>query len=129
MDFKTLPIDPEMAEVIMGALAVAYSEGISGIIGNENANYTEAEERLVRCLYSVYPEIVSKYDWLDSVIKITKDKWDEKWKVWKEKHFEVLRESKVNDEYIEHDMNRLFKMLEEYTPTTFKRTKCTTTTT
>ena len=49
------------------------------------------------------------------------DKWDEKWAAWKANHLAVLREAKVSDEYVEKDLERLFKMLEEYTPTEIKR--------
>lgn len=58
-------------------------------------------------------------EWLET----SQDKWDKLWSVWKTNHLAVLEDSKVSDDFVIHDMERLFRMLEEYTPTEFKRVK------
>jgi hypothetical protein len=71
-------MDEQMAEVVMGALAVTYSEGTDGIEYDYHLPWAEkdalrdayrlAEERLIRTLYEQFPHVVSKYGHL-SVVK------------------------------------------------------------
>lgn len=53
---------------------------------------------------------------------IPEDEWDKLWLSWKHNHLAELQDSKVSDDFIKRDMRRLFKLLDEYTPTT--PTKC-----
>ena len=71
MEFMPIPVDAAMAEVIMGGLNVSYLEKVSGVKNDamQIEDCIKAEDRLVRCLYGVYPDVVKKYDWLESVKK------------------------------------------------------------
>lgn len=68
-DFLTIPVDAEMVDLIMRSLSFCYSEGISAVELSE-----ETENRLVRVLHAVYPEVVGRYDWMLSVKKLVEGK-------------------------------------------------------
>jgi len=68
MRLRKHAIDSIMAEVILGALSVCDSEGISGIADyetNSGEEYQHAYVKLVKLLYDKYPEIVEKYVYQD----------------------------------------------------------------
>lgn len=54
------PITPSMAHAIMGGLRVSYLNGIFGIA--LEGDFTEDEERVVRAIYNLYPEVLRHYD-------------------------------------------------------------------
>jgi hypothetical protein len=62
-DIKTIPLDRAMAEVVIKALSIAYFEG---------QDVGEAEERLVRVIYFVYPEVMTEYEYLP-IVKAVKE--------------------------------------------------------
>lgn len=67
-DLRTIPIDEDMAEVIMGALSMAYSEGTTDIrTPDKGKDYDEVERRVVRVINTLYPDLVSEYSHLPSV--------------------------------------------------------------
>jgi hypothetical protein len=66
-------IDEEMAAIIIAALSVCHSEGITGL-ESSTKDYSKAEYRLIRELYKLYPELISQYDWLPKVQKIKNEK-------------------------------------------------------
>jgi hypothetical protein len=73
-------MDEQMAEVVMGALALTYSEGTDGIEYDYHlpwekkdalrAVYRLAEERLIRMLNDQFPQVVSKYGHISLVKQI-----------------------------------------------------------
>ena len=81
IDAKTARIDAEMADVIMGGLAVCKSglttgiaEGIEGTERLAFQDYDLAEQRVVEMLYDSFPEVVDRYYFLSVVKKIKRIK-------------------------------------------------------
>lgn len=67
-------IDANMAKVIMGAMALCFSEGIDGVVCPvEGETSEEAGCRLVRAVHSVHPDAVAFYSWLPSVKRLMKE--------------------------------------------------------
>lgn len=69
MDIDTIPIDREMAHVILGAFSVASFEGMSSLVEKnstiegrpEGADYADAELRVLRVLTKLYPDVATQY--------------------------------------------------------------------
>lgn len=69
MDINTIPIDRDMAYVILGAFSVAAFEGMSSLVENnqaiegrpEGGKYAAAELRVLKVLTKLYPDIAKQY--------------------------------------------------------------------
>lgn len=65
----TIPIDRDMAHVILGAFSVASFEGMSSLIENnqaiegrpEGGEYAAAEIRVLKVLTKLYPDVAKQY--------------------------------------------------------------------
>jgi hypothetical protein len=65
----TIPIDRDMAHVILGAFSVASFEGMSSLIENNHAiegrpeggEYAAAELRVLKVLTKIYPDVAKQY--------------------------------------------------------------------
>ena len=72
---NTIPIDRDMAHVILGAFSVAEHEAMSSLISTttetgihgrpEGRNYADAELRVLRLLTALYPDVAKQYFDLD----------------------------------------------------------------
>lgn len=72
-DVRNIELDEDMAHVIMGGLAVSYSEGIYGIDfehGPTNDRARAAEKKVIRLLNREFPKVVDNYDYMSSVQKV-----------------------------------------------------------
>lgn len=69
MDIDTIPVDRDMAHVILAAFAVASFEGMSSLIENnqaiegrpEGGEYAAAELRVLKILTKLYPDVAKQY--------------------------------------------------------------------
>lgn len=64
---KTILINEEMAHVIMGALAVCDSEGISGIemeLKHSSKIWADVEFAIIRQIYVNFPDVVKRYSFI-----------------------------------------------------------------
>jgi hypothetical protein len=70
-EYLTIPINDEIAHVIMGAIRVAEYEDLTGTSEELLCDrFAAAQERLVRSLYRYFPERVLQFDDLPVVKKI-----------------------------------------------------------
>jgi hypothetical protein len=71
MDIDTIPIDRDMAHVILGAFSVAEHEAMSSLVSTTDENgihgrpegkaYAEAELRVLRVITKLYPDVAKQY--------------------------------------------------------------------
>lgn len=73
MDVKNIELDEEMAHIIMGGLAISYTEGIYGIDfehGPTNDQARAAEKRVIRAINKEFPHVVDNYSYISAVQKV-----------------------------------------------------------
>jgi hypothetical protein len=69
MDINTIPIDRDMAHVILSAFTVASFEGMSSLNAKpaksnnkpNNSDFVHAEANVLRTLNTIYPDVVAQY--------------------------------------------------------------------
>lgn len=69
MDIDIIPIDRDMAHVILGAFSVASFEAMSSLVSAdeevhgrpEGKDYADAELRVLRALTVLYPDLTKQY--------------------------------------------------------------------